>query len=116
MGSPAVVNGLIIAADLGGLVHCLDAATGRRLWVQDTGAFIWGSPLVVEGKIYVGNEDGAVFVLALAREKQLLFSSEFDGPVYASPVFANGVLYLIAQPTLYAIQAGLGPAAQPPRD
>ena len=57
-----------------------------------------------DGKIYVGDEDGELCVFELAREKKLLFTSAFDGPVYSSPIFANGVLYVATGETLYAIQ------------
>jgi outer membrane protein assembly factor BamB len=106
MSNVAVHDGLVVAVDFGGFVYCLDAATGRQIWRHDTKAHIWGSPLVVDNRIYIGNEDGDFFVFELAREKRLLFSAEFAGPVYSSPIFANGVLYIVAQPTLYAIRQG----------
>jgi len=106
MSNVAIHDGLVVAVDLRGFVYCLDAATGRKLWQHDMKAHVWGSPLVADGKIYVGNEDGDFYVFELAREKKLLFTTAFDAPVYSSPIFANGVLYIAAQPTLYAIQPG----------
>jgi len=106
MSNVAIHDGLVVAVDLRGFVYCLDAATGRKLWQHDTKAHVWGSPLIADGKIYIGNEDGDVCNFELAREKKLLFTSAFDAPVYSSPIFANGVLYLVAQTTLYAIQSG----------
>ncbi|MCK6501405.1 MAG: PQQ-like beta-propeller repeat protein, partial [Nitrospira sp.] len=91
------------------LVHCLDGATGRPQWKHDARAYTWGSPLIVDGKIYVGTEDGEVLVFALSRNKSLLFTARWEShvtisPIYASPIFANGVLYIATQNELLAIR------------
>jgi outer membrane protein assembly factor BamB len=55
-------NGLVFAADLSGFVHCLDFATGKRYWVHDLLSAVWGSPMSVDGKVMIGNEDGKLTV------------------------------------------------------
>ena len=35
-----------------------------RIWTHDMFAAIWGSPIVIDGKVYLGDEDGDVTVLA----------------------------------------------------
>jgi outer membrane protein assembly factor BamB len=112
MSNVAVHDGLVAAVDFSGVLYCLDAATGRKLWKHDMKAHVWGSPLIVDGKIYLGNEDGDFYVFELAREKNLLFNAEFQAPVYSSPIFANGVLYIATTEELFAIQQG---ASSPPR-
>jgi outer membrane protein assembly factor BamB len=106
MSSVAVHHGLVIATSRSGFVYCLDAKTGRQYWRHDTQSLIWASPLIVEDKVYVADEDGAVDILKLSPEK--LFYGEFDlaEPIFSSPVFANGVLYVAAGAHLYAIQEG----------
>lgn len=105
----AIHEGLVVVSELGGLVHCLDGATGRPQWKHDARAYTWGSPLIVDGKIYVGTEDGEVLVFALSRNKSLLFTARWEShvtisPIYASPIFANGVLYIATQNELLAIR------------
>lgn len=111
MSMIAIQNGLLIAPDFAGFVHCLDADTGKKLWIHDTKGHIVGSPLIVDGKVYVSNEDGDMCVFALSMEKTLLFSHNFAAPIFSSPVFANGVLYLALDGELFAIQQG---ASSPP--
>jgi outer membrane protein assembly factor BamB len=106
MSNVAIHDGLVVAVGFGGFVYCLDAATGRNHWKHDMGAHLWGSPLIADGKIYVGDEDGDFCVFELAREKKLLFTTAFDAPVYSSPIFANGVLYIATSEKLFAIQQG----------
>jgi outer membrane protein assembly factor BamB len=60
--------------------------------------------------VYVGDEDGDVLVLAAGREKKILSQANLNGPVYSSPVVANGTLYIASATRLYAIRAG---AAEP---
>jgi len=99
----AVHDGLLYAADYTGNVYCYDAKTGEPKWTHDTLAHIWASPLVADGRVWIGNEDGILSVLNAAAEKQLLAEVEFDGPIYSSPVAAHGVLYVATQTHLYAI-------------
>jgi len=99
----SVADGLLYVAEYSGKVHCLDADTGKAHWVHDTQAHIWASTLVADGKVYVGAEDGAFWVLAAGKEKKVIHKAEFPSPVYASAIAANGVLYVQTHTHLYAI-------------
>jgi outer membrane protein assembly factor BamB len=100
----AVHDGLCYAASVDGYVACFDANSGRRFWDHDTQAEIWTSPFVADGKVYLGTLDGDVFVFQEGREKKLLATNEMRSPVEATPVVANGVLYVVARRKLYAIR------------
>jgi outer membrane protein assembly factor BamB len=103
MSSVAIHNSLVIAPDISGLVHCLDAETGKKYWTHDTLASIWASPLIADGKVYVANEDGNVNVFELAKQKKLLAEHQFNQSIGSSPVYANGVLYVMTHSELYVI-------------
>ncbi len=108
MSTVAIHDGLVIAPDHAGFVHCLDADTGRTNWKHDMRAHVISSPLIADGKVYVGDEDGKYSVLALSKAKQLLAESMFDGWITSAPIFANGVLYAAGGDTLYAIEEKSG--------
>lgn len=71
-GTPAVVNGKIYFCVLDGTVHCLDATTFTPVWTTDLRhpdpaqnqpvsnpvTETWSSPLVVNGRVYVGSGEG----------------------------------------------------------
>jgi outer membrane protein assembly factor BamB len=101
----AVHDGLVYAAEIGGILHCVDAATGTELWRHDTNSTIWGSPLWVDGKILLADEDGKLTVLQASRQKAVLGVTEFDGVVHTSPVVANGVVYVMTEKHLYALRS-----------
>ena len=99
----SVADGLVYAADYAGYVHCLDANTGELYWKHDTQAHIWGSTLVADGKVYIGNEDGIMTVLTAGKEMKVLAEVQLVSSIYSSPVVANGVLYIATQTHLYAV-------------
>jgi outer membrane protein assembly factor BamB len=65
-------------------------------------AHMWGSTMVADGKVFVGDEDGDFVVLAAAKEKKLLSETYLGAPVYSTPVVANGVIYVASNTHLYA--------------
>jgi len=102
--TPAVVGGLVIVADSSGVIHCVDAETGRPYWTHDTDAETWGSTLVADGKVYLGTRRGKFWVLAASKEKRLLSSIELDSAISSTPTAANGVLYVSTMARLYALE------------
>jgi len=104
-------NGLLFIGDFSGFVYCLDAKTGKLNWIYDMKAHMWGSTLVADGKVYVGDEDGDFVVLASkAGEKATVLSeTNLGAPIYGTPVVANGTMYVMSQTHLYAIGADAKP-------
>jgi len=104
ISTAAVADGLVYISDFSGFFHCLDAKTGQELWVHDVLAAVWGSPLVADGKVYLGDEDGDIVVLQHGREKKVLAEMNMGSAVYATPVPANGALILNNRNELYSLQ------------
>ena len=99
----ALADGLLYYADFSGFLHCLDAKTGKPYWTHDMLAAIWGSPMVADGKVYLGDEDGDVAVLQHGKEKKLLAEMNMGSSVYCTPVPAHGTLFIANRNQLYAI-------------
>lgn len=106
----SIVDGLLYVADYSGFVYCIDARTGEEQWIHDTKGHIWGSTLVADGKVYVGNEDGYMTIIPATREYDEKQVVEIDmiSPVYSSPIAANGVLYVGTHTHLFAFEAPKG--------
>ncbi|RYD37042.1 MAG: pyrrolo-quinoline quinone [Verrucomicrobiaceae bacterium] len=102
VSTPSIKDGLIYVAEYSGLIHCLDAKTGKQYWQYDTKGHVWGSTLVVDDKIYIGNEEGELHILQTGKELKEVATIDFPGPLYASPVYANDTLYLMTMSHLYA--------------
>ena len=82
ISTAAIHDGIVYYADFSGFLHALDAKTGKLYWVHDMLAAIWGSPLVVDGKVYLGDEDGDVVVLQAGKEKKVLAEMNMGSSVY----------------------------------
>ena len=105
VGMPIVNDGLLYLGDLGGTVHCLDAATGARIWKHETNGAIWGCLLLAGDRLYVGNVKGDVTVLRAGRRKEVLAHMEMDAPLYSRPALVGDALYLATAHRLYLIAA-----------
>jgi len=104
MSTCAVQDGLVYAPEIDGYMNCFDARTGKAYWIHDLKAAVWGSPLWVDGKIYLPTEDGDVWIFTHGKEKKAPKKIEMEISIHSSPIFANGVLYLASDSRLYAIQ------------
>jgi outer membrane protein assembly factor BamB len=102
----AIKDGIVYAANLSGFLYALDAKTGQEYWQHDLLAAVWGSPFVVDGRLYIGDEDGDVEVLKEGKTKEVLGSYNMGISVYSTPVARNGVLYILARNRLFALQQG----------
>jgi outer membrane protein assembly factor BamB len=103
ISTAAVHDGLAYLAEESGYLHCLDAATGQKHWEHDFKAGVWGSPYWVDGKVYIGTEDGDLVILAHGKNKQVLATVYMDEAVKSTPVAVDGVLYVATASKVYAI-------------
>jgi len=105
-GTVAIKDGLLFISDFSGLFHCLDAKTGKAHWTYDMLAEAWGSPLIIEGKVFVGDQDGDIAIFNLSAEPhQPLIEINMGNAVYTTPIVANDVLYIANKSHLFAIKA-----------
>jgi outer membrane protein assembly factor BamB len=108
MSTCAVHDGLCYAADYDGYIYCLDANTGEKYWEDKLGADTWSSPYWVDGKIYIGTENGSMRIYQHGKAKKLINTiSTGAEAIRATPVAVGGVLYMMTEnPTkLWAISA-----------
>ncbi len=96
-------TGLLFVGDFSGFVHCLDAETGKLYWTHDMKAHVWGSTLVADGKVYLGDEDGDLVVMAASKEKKIISTTNLGAAIYSTPIVANGVIYVHSQSHLFAL-------------
>ena len=109
LGMPAIKDDLLYIADVCGLIHCVDANTGKPYWTYDSFASVWGSALIADGKVYIGDEDGDVAVFELSKEQNLLGEINMGDTVYSTPMTAEGALYIATRSTLVALKKGAKP-------
>jgi outer membrane protein assembly factor BamB len=108
ISTAAVGNGLAFLSDFDGILHCLDVKTGQPYWTFDLQSPVWGSPLLADGKVYLGDADGDLAVFGASAEMAKPTLIDMADSVYSTPVPANGVLYVMTRTQLYAITTNKG--------
>ena len=103
ISTPAIKDGVVYQADFSGFLHALDAKTGEVYWTHDLFAAVWASPMLVDGKIYIGDEDGDVVIMQEGKTKKVLGEINMGSSVYSSAVPAHGTLFISNRNQLYAI-------------
>jgi len=103
ISTAAIFNDLVFIPDFSGFLHCLDAKTGQVYWTHDVFAAVWGSAMVIDGKVYLGDEDGDVVVLEASKTKKVISEMNMGSAVYATAVPANGRLFLNNRNQMYAL-------------
>lgn len=67
LSSPVLVDGVLLQADGGGVLHAYDLADPRaqpiELWQMNLGANIESTPTVWQGRIYIGTREGFVYCI-----------------------------------------------------
>ncbi len=102
----AIQKDLLFVPDLSGLFHCLDARTGKAHWIYDMFAACWASPLIVDDRVYICDEDGDVAVFQLSDTMSLLKEQNLGSAIYNTPIVANDTLFIAARDRVIAIQEG----------
>ena len=103
ISTPSIADGLVYIPDFSGFLHCLDAKTGQVYWTHDVFAAVWGSTMVIDGKVYLGDEDGDMVVLQAGKTKKVLSEVNMGSAVYATVVPANGRLFVNNRNQLFAL-------------
>ncbi|MEX2272141.1 MAG: PQQ-binding-like beta-propeller repeat protein [Vicinamibacterales bacterium] len=106
ISTAAVKDGLVYMADFSGFLHCIDAKTGKQVWKHDMFAAMWGSPIIIGDKVYLGDEDGDMTILQHGRELKVLNEVNMGSSVYATAVPANGALFIMNRNQIFAIAEG----------
>ncbi len=109
MATPLVYRGYLYNCRWNGVLCCYETATGKRLYQERLGAGAFtASPVAGDGKIYIINEDGDVFVVKAGPSYELLAKNSFSEACLATPAISQGALLVRTQSNLIAISENKG--------
>ncbi len=105
--TPVLYDGHLYVADQrGGLLTCLDAASGKQIYrerIPNARGFT-SSPWAYDGKIFCLSDDGHTFVVQAGPEFKVLGENKIDEMCWSSPAIAGGALYLRTVDNLYCLR------------
>ena len=107
--SPVMDADRLYTVDNSAIVGAFDLKTGKTLWEKTLGTLQKGSPVLADGKLYVGTENGKFFILRPSAtgvevlDEDLLGTAQSPEPIVASPIVADGRVYVTSMEAMYAI-------------
>jgi len=99
-------QGLLYMAGDVGVVTCVDAKTGERVWRERMDGVFTASPVAGDGKVYLMTETGETIVLKAGRTPEILARNKIDGRILASPAISGGRLFIRTDDAILAIGSG----------
>jgi outer membrane protein assembly factor BamB len=102
--SPVATEKFVLVAAGGGLVTCLDAAKGTKLWTHEfDDAGFDSSPVVVGDRVYLTDKKGTTHVLKLGDKFEQLAKNELGEETGCTPAIPQGRIYIRTKTNLYCI-------------
>ena len=120
--SPVSDGERIYVLDNGGVLFAFDLKSGKELWRESIGTIAKASPVLADGKLYLGTENtgdagGKFYIVRPHADKAEILDQDWLGTpqkseqIIASPIVARGRIYVASMDALYAIGPKTAPAA-----
>lgn len=111
--SPTVSDDVVYVGGFDRKLHALRVQDGGRLWsFEGAKAGYSTNPLVVNGKVIVGNRDGYLYAIGAhgtPQQGQLLWKFQAGGPINLSAAYKDGTVYFAANDNhAYAVRESDG--------
>jgi outer membrane protein assembly factor BamB len=103
--TPVTDGKYFYVADDRGVMHCLNAKTGEKIWGPQrikSGTYS-SSPILADGKLYVTSEDGLTTVLQAGPEFKVLAENSLDDYTLSTPAISDGQIFIRTAQNLYCI-------------
>jgi outer membrane protein assembly factor BamB len=107
--SPVVDGDRIYQIDNSANIAAFDGNTGKQLWLKNLGTIQKASPVLADGKLYVGTENGKFFILKPSAtgceilDEDQLGTEALPEAIIGSVAISNGRIYMVSDSNLYCI-------------
>ncbi|UCD50525.1 MAG: PQQ-like beta-propeller repeat protein [Phycisphaerales bacterium] len=101
--SMIVAGDFLLAVNRAGIAYCYEAATGKVLWQERLGRH-HASPVLIEGLVYLINDDGQINVIKPGPQFERVAQYELGESCYASPAISDGHVLLRGFQHLYCLR------------
>ena len=118
--SPVIDGDRLYQLDNGANLAAFDLKSGKQLWLKNLGTIQKSSPVLADGKLYVGTENGKFFILkpgatgADILDEDQLGTAALPEAIVASPAISNGRVFVVSDTSVYAFgKKSNSPSTQP---
>jgi len=106
IGTGVIYQGYLYSISQEGVAECFELKTGKTVWEErlkgpGTRRISWSSMLLADGRIYVPNQSGDVFVLRASPKFEALATNSVGETTNASLAASNGQLFMRTSKTLW---------------
>jgi outer membrane protein assembly factor BamB len=101
--APVIVGERLFSLTDGGVLNCVNAATGEEVWSKRLGGNFCASPIVAGELIYLCDEHGVAHVVKAGDTFESVARNELKEGMRASPAAADGAIYLRTFGHLYKL-------------
>jgi outer membrane protein assembly factor BamB len=107
--SPVLDGDRMYQIDNSANLAAFDVNTGKQLWLKNLGTIQKASPVLADGKLYVGTENGKFFILKPSAtgcdilDEDQLGTEALPDKVIGSAAVANGRIFFATESALYCI-------------
>jgi outer membrane protein assembly factor BamB len=112
--SPVMDAQRLYTVDDGAILGAFSLADGQPLWTRTLGTIQKGSPVLADGKLYIGTENGKFYILrpsatgVTVLDEDILGSATNPEPIIASPAVAEGRVYVVTYPPVTDVPGSSG--------
>jgi outer membrane protein assembly factor BamB len=92
--TPIYQDGRLYLISDAGIATALEAASGREIWSERLRAEFFGSPVMIDGRIYCATTRGEMLVLATGDTFQLLARNPIGEGTHSTPCVDGGRIYV----------------------
>lgn len=102
--SPVMDDTRLYTIDDTAVLGAFDVKTGNEAWTRRLGTLQKGSPVLADGKLYIGTENGKFYILRPTATGVDVLDEDVTGtggipePILASPAIADGRIYVVTYP------------------
>jgi outer membrane protein assembly factor BamB len=119
--SPVLDGDRLYQIDNSANLAAIDVNTGKQLWLKNLGTIQRASPVLADGKLYVGTENGKFFILKPSAtgceilDEDQLGTEAVPDKVLGSAAVSNGRVFFVSEGELFCIgkKANSATAAPP---
>jgi len=101
--SPVSNGTFVFVVSTPGVVTCLDAKTGAKVWDHDFELEVNATPAIARDRIIIAGKKGRVVILQAGAELKELTQFDLGEEIFASPALVADKIYLRTAAALYCI-------------